>query len=281
MKCFHHNDPDGRLSAAIVAKFCPNMRPADFIEMDYAKPFPLEVVGCHETVYIVDFSIRESDMRALLILTSNVVWIDHHASCKDYWYASGSQVPGLRDFTEHGPSGCELTWKHLYGDQNPPEIVDLIGDYDSWRLEMPESKAVHLAVQMEDQSPTGKFWRNLLRVDYQLNSLLVRLIEDGETIAKYRDQYCADFRMAFGYATMIDGYPAYACNMYRFGSQGFGDLMDIYPVVIAYAHDGKEFTVSVYSTKGVDCAAVCKKYGGGGHRGAAGFHAEKLPFWPS
>ena len=28
----------------------------------------------------------------------------------------------------------------------------------------------------------------------------------------------------------------------------------------------------------VDVSVICKKYGGGGHKKAAGFHTKKLPF---
>ena len=40
-----------------------------------------------------------------------------------------------------------------------------------------------------------------------------------------------------------------------------------------------KWNVSLYSTKEhVDCGAVAKSFGGGGHKGAAGFQCEELPF---
>jgi nanoRNase/pAp phosphatase (c-di-AMP/oligoRNAs hydrolase) len=51
----------------------------------------------------------------------------------------------------------------------------------------------------------------------------------------------------------------------------------MYPVCIAYVHDGEKFTVSLYSTT-VDVSKIAKKFGGGGHKGAAGFTCDKLPF---
>lgn len=42
---------------------------------------------------------------------------------------------------------------------------------------------------------------------------------------------------------------------------------------------GRYWRVSLYSTKPeVDCGAIAKLLGGGGHRGAAGFICEKLPW---
>ena len=41
----------------------------------------------------------------------------------------------------------------------------------------------------------------------------------------------------------------------------------------------KLWNVSLYSTKeDVDCGAICKSFGGGGHKGAAGFQVKELPF---
>ena len=41
----------------------------------------------------------------------------------------------------------------------------------------------------------------------------------------------------------------------------------------------KEWNVGLYSTKpDIDCGAICKTFGGGGHKGAAGFQVEELPF---
>lgn len=57
-----------------------------------------------------------------------------------------------------------------------------------------------------------------------------------------------------------------------------------------YVHDGKKFTVSIYCPnpeipngdkqigKVYDASDICKKYGGGGHRGAAGFVTDNLKF---
>ena len=41
----------------------------------------------------------------------------------------------------------------------------------------------------------------------------------------------------------------------------------------------KLWNVSLYSTKpDIDCGAIAKSFGGGGHKGAAGFQCKDLPF---
>ena len=42
-------------------------------------------------------------------------------------------------------------------------------------------------------------------------------------------------------------------------------------VVLVFWYDGKQWKFSLYNDNGlVDCSAIAKQYGGGGHAGAAG-----------
>ena len=75
MKCFYHNDADGKcagfwvhLSAGLTD---PNMG-QDFIEMSYEKTFPIDTINPNEQIYIVDYSISPDEMRQLLTITTDV-----------------------------------------------------------------------------------------------------------------------------------------------------------------------------------------------------------------
>jgi nanoRNase/pAp phosphatase (c-di-AMP/oligoRNAs hydrolase) len=39
-----------------------------------------------------------------------------------------------------------------------------------------------------------------------------------------------------------------------------------------------KWVVSLYTTKDIDVSEIAKKYGGGGHKQAAGFTCDKLPW---
>ena len=73
-----------------------------------------------------------------------------------------------------------------------------------------------------------------------------------------------------------------ACNTIVFNSQFFDGFYDPekHDVMCAYCQlaSGK-WKVSLYSTKPeIDCGAICKTFGGGGHVGAAGFICDRLPW---
>ncbi len=271
--CIHHNDLDGRCAAAIVhhankiQKFSKD--PIKFIEADYKDLFDFTEIGPTERVFIVDFSLSPPLMEILLKQTGHVIWIDHHATARDYPYQN---LGGLRDFADKSMSGCELTWDYFFYGIPLPDAVRLIGDYDKWALKyQPECfqfyEGAKLIADLSD--PTSDTWGKLLSMDDGGGP--ERIIEQGKVAIQYRDN------KSFGYETEIGGHKAYACNQFMFGSGGLGERFHHYPVCLAYIHDGRRFTVSLYSET-VDVGSIAKAHGGGGHKGAAGFVCNELPW---
>ena len=268
--CIHHNDLDGRCSAAIV-KYANKGKGVIFIEADYNKDWStLKEFPANGTLYIVDYSLKPENMQVLLDKGVKPIWIDHHATAKDYQY---QDLPGHRNFEDKAESGCELTWRY-FDVHKTPEVVKLIGDYDKWSLKMaPVCFQLYEGLKLENQNPASDMWHEL----FKSNETCERIIEAGKTAIRYRDNYCADMCQSYGYETDFAGYRAYAANMARFGSKQFGERFSQYPFCIGYVHDGEKFVVSLYSET-VDVGAICKKHGGGGHKGAAGFTCRELPF---
>lgn len=274
MKIVHHNDIDGRASAAIVfdwvQKYSTMIKGEDieFIEMDYKDTLDISRINPGEKIAILDFSFKPEVMAQIRTKTTDIVWCDHHQTARDYGYV----LPGVRDFKDKGLSGCECTWNFCY-QAEPPLAVRLIGDYDAWRLEMtPDCFEFYEGLKLEDIDPRSPRWGEII-FGNEIYDVKVR----GRTAILYRDNYCANIGKTYGYETEIDGIKAYAMNLYAFGSRQFGEKMKDYPICIAYIHDGSKYTVSLYSTL-LDVSVTAKLYGGGGHRGAAGFVCERLPF---
>lgn len=294
MVIIHHNDADGRLAAHIAgraversnaAKGRSMREPIVYIEADYAKvktPEWKRVMeeaitsdGLHD-VCIVDFSLSAGEMLRLRDwlrgFGRELIWIDHHASCKDY----PQEFEGLRDFTSHGPAGCQLAWAYFNGSAPEPDLVKLVGDYDAWRLKFaPDCKRLILYLDSVQPPPGSAMWGALLND----GGLVARAVERGQAMEEYRDGFCAGMCKAFGFETTFEGLRCYALNIYRTGSMAFGNRMEEYDACLAFIYDGRMWTVSMYSTKPeVDCSAICKKHGGGGHKGASGFQCQQLPF---
>ena len=175
-------------------------------------------------------------------------------------------------------AGCECTWKFCFPNEKTPNWIRVLGDYDAWRMQEKDlCLPFYEGLKLEDQQPDG-LWNvwDILFSD-PTDATAGQIAERGRTAITYRDNYCEELRVAFGYETTIGGHAAYALNAQRFGSKAFGAAFDAYPVCIAYIYDGRKFTVTLYS-ESVDVSVIAKSFGGGGHKGAAGFVCEQLPF---
>jgi oligoribonuclease NrnB/cAMP/cGMP phosphodiesterase (DHH superfamily) len=281
MICYHHNDLDGKCAAAIVLKKFPECR---LREIDYKDDpdFHVEVVQDEEVV-IVDFSFKPEKMQELFRITvpAFVVWIDHHKTAKDYCYLPDgcmTELRGRRDFSEPGKSGCELTWEYFFPKEEMPEAVRLLGDYDTWRFDTEEkTKLFQMGMRLRglDLNMPASY-RCLLETKDQ-QRYIDEILIDGGTAIRYRDQFCSNYRNSFGYETRFEGYNCYAMNLATVGSLGFSTAMDTFDICISYVHTDTGWTVSLYSQT-VDVSEIAKKYGGGGHSGAAGFICKELPW---
>lgn len=277
MKCFYHNDMDGKAAAwvvrhALATGSVPYHSEATYVASDYGTPFPLDTIVERESVWIVDFSIEPDQMLALLDRTRRVVWIDHHKTAIEKYADFSETVDGLR---EDGVAGCALTWRYCFPGDTAPRMIELVADRDVWTWRYGNETAnFHAGAAMCDTSPESSFWDTMYSDSHQF----VRVLDAGATVNGYKAQFYADMLKHIGFEGMIDGHRCLCMNAAHIGSEAFGTTaMDDYSVLSPFYFDGQQFTVSLYS-KSVDVSKIAKARGGGGHRGAAGFQCAQLPY---
>ena len=82
-----------------------------------------------------------------------------------------------------------------------------------------------------------------------------------------------------GFTVNFEGYKGVACNA---GPGINSDLFKTAPphdIMLPFYFTGRKYVVSIYSENpDIDCSEIAKKHGGGGHKGAAGFVCNVLPF---
>lgn len=269
MKVIHHNDLDGRCSAQIlVEKF--DLKPEDLIETDYSKneEFSFSFVEPNEEVYIVDFSIEPEEMKRLLAKTKNVIWIDHHISAIKKYKEFDHEIAGIRKV---GISACVLTYQYIYPEKEVPQHILYICDRDVWAFIYGDrTKNFFSGSNLYDTTPFSSFW-DYVKVHTE------KIIEAGKNIEQYKYQHNKEYLEKYGYYTEFEGYDAIVVNQGLCGSEVFDSLDELPPIQILYAENGEENLVSLRSTK-IDVSKLASKYGGGGHKAAAGFSCQKLPW---
>jgi len=281
MICFHHNDLDGRCAAAIVNKWRRQRevegQRAVFVELDYKDRPPVKEICKDEQVVIVDFSFKPEVMQKVFEITDKIIWCDHHKTAADYNY--GKELEGIRDFRDKQRAGCEVTWDYFFGHNPYPKAVFLTGDRDCWRWKGGQETAqFNQGMKLYDNSPESQFWSILLDEHNPDNKILLQdICNQGQTCLLFRDSFCKDYADSYGFETEFDGYKAFALGIYMFGSEAFGEKFKQYPLCLSYVYDGRHWTVGLYSDE-IDVGEIARKHGGGGHKGAAGFVCDQLPF---
>jgi GT2 family glycosyltransferase/oligoribonuclease NrnB/cAMP/cGMP phosphodiesterase (DHH superfamily) len=269
-RVFYHEDLDGECSAALIGiKVDPN---AKYYGCNYNKVFPIDKIEKNDSVWIVDFSVPPEQLDEIFDIVGEngqVVWIDHHHTSLEKYANYDKDILGLRNTED---AGCVLTWNFIMNDSiEPPSFVLLIGDFDAWHWKYKNTKHFIAGIGIYDTTPGSNVWEGLFAEDF-----IEDILQEGELIDKYLTSRNKERLAGWGFEANLEGYDIIALND-RGGSMLFGDLIDNYPFVVAYIHDGKQFNISLYSTK-MDVRKIAEKYGGGGHTGACGFSCDKLPF---
>lgn len=279
--CFYHKvDWDGVASAAIVQHSISNVILWPF---NYNCEFPLDQITKDDTVYFVDVSIQPYEkIFEVCARAKKVCIIDHHKTLIDT--ANSMHKPeNLELFLDLTLSGCELTWKYFNPKEEIPKAICLLGQYDSWR-DKPEKKKAYdcawntvLSFQfgMRNYELDVEFFRKKVLFD---STLVPDIIERGELILKYQDNQ-NKIAMNSSFVFELEGFKCLCLNTGLRNSQVFSSLWNEtdYDMMLAFSYTGSRWSYSVYSTKqDIDCGAFAKKFGGGGHRGAAGFYTDDL-----
>lgn len=283
MKIFYHNDLDGVASAATAYYFLKDnteITPYDFYIVNYSVPLNEYHVEKDETVYVLDYSLKAEELKWLLNVTGRVHIIDHHVSTKRMLESNTDLVKKLCTnggyFFDSNHSATYNTYVDLSNDVSEiPYVIELVSLWDTWQHKTAENgrDAVRFKYGIEVEKNSfvpinDKLWVNLLEGDMEL---IDRIISSGESILRYLDNSYDAYRSKYGFETGIDNYITLVCN-YKENSILFGYEYDDYEICCSYVYNGEKYIYSLYSSKPyVDCSRIAERFGGGGHKGAAGF----------
>ena len=282
MKCFYHNDIDGRCAGAIVARFENNYDKNNFFEVDYVAQLPIDKIEEDERIYLVDYSFKGEtawQLEAIKNKTNDVIWIDHHISSlrleeKIPWV---KEIKGLR---QDKISGAALTYMYLHecSYDDIPLAVKYVSDYDCWIFKYDlETTNFKLGLESVKHNALDSIWKSLLDLDVtEIDSW--NLIRKGEVIKSYVDTDNENYRNLFSYESEISGHKCMVVNK-KSNSLIFGEHYKTYPIVMTWVFDGKKYVYSIYTSNSeIDCSKIAESYGGGGHKSAAGFSSDELLF---
>lgn len=311
--CFHHNDRDGLVSAAIVKHWFISEYDTEgytFIPIgvnytypleDYLKPYNPEEI---ETIYIVDYSLSTvADIAFADKYKDKVVWIDHHLSSiqNQNTYEGLKEIRGWRVNGMSAALLCDIYfWAIVFGEGGGPNTVKLI-KWAKSSTETPIDK--DLIKKCVDENGISRFvyythrydtWDIDDNVTYfsigerekDIDKLMDKIydddevdkaIEEGKIIYKYLidsyETHINEYGVHFDINVSGKTYSALLVNMIQPNSLKFGIFYDIVDILVPFFYTGKGYRYSMYAKReDIDCAEICKCFGGGGHKQAAGFY---------
>lgn len=256
----HHNDPDG-FGAAYAAFKALGAENVEYIPVDYGRPRPELEDGSH--VYILDFSYPRADLDRLVERMQSVLVIDHHKSAMLDLEGHPNAIFDMNK------SGAGLAWDHFHPNTPRPDYINYIEDADLWRFALPDSKAVKNSLYQEDLT--------LEAFIKGAEKSIADRIAEGIVIQKV-----IDHNLQMGFEVMhtlaIDEFTMLAVNsclhMSEFGNALFTKFLKEKKADFAgtyYRYTPNTYKFSLRSVGDFDVSVICKRFGGGGHKNAAGF----------
>ncbi|WP_156428097.1 phosphohydrolase [Novosphingobium sp. FSW06-99] len=287
---YHADCADGFGAAWAVWKKWGNR--VQFFPASYGDA-PPEVLGKH--VLIGDFSYK-SDGLASLHGAASVVILDHHKTAeadlalyrrfseKPHRFTMPVAASMARDLADNGyppinalfdmdRSGARMVWDFCHPGVEVPLLIRLIEDRDLWRFTFPETKPFGAWLRCEPM--TFDAWS---AVDDRLckENGLAEIMAEALAMQRFMDQKVDEIaRFArvchlggFGGVPVCNCPPMFASEVGHYLLAKYPDA----PFSATYC-DLKSFRGwSLRSEDGrQDVSFVAKKFGGGGHRNAAGF----------
>lgn len=282
---YHGNCDDGFGAAWAIWKRWPDI---EFISGVYGKPLeePADGWSC-KNVLFVDYSLPEAEMRALAEKCASIAVLDHHKTAQaalapfvefngtltDLKRAAGADHAGAPAVYVHfdmDRSGAPMAWEFAHGDTPLPNMLRLIEDRDLWRFKYPETAPFSAGLRIYPQD---------FGVWSQIEEMTSNIIEEGDIVLRSHRANIAKF-INDVVNVQICGHDVPAVNVpYHYASDVAHAMLHVFPDAPFAASwfmrgDGKiQFSLRSTDDK-VDVSEIAKRFGGGGHRNAAGFQLD-------
>lgn len=255
---------------------------AEFVPAAYGQE-PPDCEG--RDVYLLDFSYKYAVMLEMYHKAKSITVLDHHKT------AEAELAPMFADGWLDGEfdmekSGARLAWEFFHPDKAVPRLVRYVEDRDLWRFALDHSKSINAALFSHEYD--FETWSRLARrmdessIDGPVG--LLSFIEEGEAIER---KHMKDVRELVGklkryltFDSLIPSRKVPCANLpYVYASDAAGLMAEGVPFAATYYQDAEGafvFSLRSRGEGGADVSEVAARYGGGGHKNAAGFRVASL-----
>lgn len=265
---YHGRCPDGFGGAwTAYQKFGDN---ADYIGLEYDGDVTVPAIT-ESTVYLIDFSLPEATMKELISNNRKVIALDHHISAEQRTKMAQEYVYDL------DRSGAVITWNYFFPDKPVPLLLQHAQDVDLWRFRIPFTKEAMAYIQLFGFD--FQQW-NQIAADLENPSTREQYYKDGALLLRY-ERTIIEKLVRRAVVVEFEGIRTLATNAPILHSEVGHELTKkLPPIAIAWSEKNSTRTFSLRSDGSVDVSQIAQKYGGGGHKAAAGFEMDSSKPFP-
>lgn len=257
---YHENCPDGFGAAwAAWKKFKER---AQYIPVP-PRELPQKPLKNKE-VYVLDNSFSKKVLGKLAKDNRKVIVIDHHESSKNDILSFPQNVYNK----DH--SAAYLTWRYFHPLEKVPTVIKYIEDVDLWRFSIKGTEyfSSYIRIQPHD----FRKWSSIAK-DFEDKKKRESVLAQGKNIKDYEDVVVEKMVKKASFIK-LGRYKILAVNS---GLEGLNSAIGhaLYeknpPFSLVWDVTRDIIHVSLRSDGTVDVSKIAAKFGGGGHKAAAGF----------
>jgi len=242
---------------------------ADYFGASYDNGPPKGLTN--KEIYFIDFVYSRPVMEDLKQKNKRIVIIDHHKTAQDKLDIANDKLFDINH------SGAVLSWQYFHPDKSIPIILKCIEDRDIWRWKVEDSKEILAYFDLFDFD--FKIWNEIIEQFDHDESLKLEFKKNGQLLLRQWTSLCEDMIKEESTIVEFEGYKTYVINAPHIFASDLGNILSkkLPPLAIVWQQNKEgNIGVSLRSDGSVDVSEIAKKYGGGGHKAAAGLRIESL-----
>lgn len=260
-----------------------------FHAANYGAP-PPDVAGKH--VLIVDFSYKRPVLEEMGAIAASIIILDHHETAQEDLAEFVYPVPDvltlqnaraaladLDDFAfprvfadfDMKRSGARMAWEFCFPDAEVPLLLRLIEDRDLWLFRYDATRP--FATWLRAEPFSFERWSEIdLALDAPYGNDIMR---EAEAMQRFHDEKVREIASFARYEQLGEHRPLVVNCPPMFASEVGNLLLEQHPDApfsMTYFDSGTKRLLSLRSTADrIAVSTIAARYGGGGHRNAAGF----------
>ena len=264
---YHANCPDGLGSALAVYVYYKNNFPNKKIEFYPAAHGTNPPLINNKNILICDFSYKKNAINKIIDDCQSFLIIDHHLSAQKELEDLHNDYK-IFDMTH---SGAFLTWAYFFPNEEIPPLIKYIEDNDIWTKVLPYTREVtaYISSLPNEIEEYEKLLASNMIEKIAIPYGKVLLTQQNKIIEKALNSSFIKFVDIGG-----NSYFVAMSNSAIFQSEIGNQLLEKYSSCdfsVVYSETYGATSISLRSANDrVDVSEIARRYGGGGHRNAAG-----------